>query len=271
MTERKLPDGTILRDLAGMDEFTEAVRLQNEIWGHGFNERVPPSILLSNQKIGGLSAGAFLPGGRLVGFIFGLAGFRDGHLLHWSDMLAVRPEAQGRRLGEALKRYQRDRCRALGVETMYWTFDPFVARNAHLNLNLLGATVDEFVPDMYGTETNSPMHGSLGTDRLIVKWAVSTEPAPMPSASELIAGVPCAGGSPGVSPEPGQPLPGGVAVTVRVPSDYQALLSNDVEGAREWRKSVRRAFIHYLGTGWHVAAFVPSAGGDATYLLTRAS
>lgn len=271
VNERNLPDGIILRDLAGPDEYADAVRIQEETWGQGFTERMPATIFLITQKVGGVAAGAFLPNGRLVGLVFGLTGVRDGHLVHWSDLLAVRPEAQGRRLGEALKRYQRDRCRAIGVESMYWSFDPFVARNAHLNLNVLGAAVDEFVPDMYGTATNSPVHGNLGTDRLVVKWAVSADPAPVPSARELIAGVPCAGGAPGTAPEDGQPLPGGTAVTVRVPSDYQALLANDVARAREWRKSVRRAFIHYLGSGWHVAAFVPPFGDDATYLLTRAS
>ena len=43
---------------------------------------------------------------------------------------------------------------------MYWTFDPLVARNAHLNLNKLGAPVEEFVENMYGATNNSPMQGN---------------------------------------------------------------------------------------------------------------
>ena len=99
------------------------MRLQEETWGAGFSEKVPAAILLVAEKTGGVAAGAFTPTGRMVGFVFGLTGMRDGMLVHWSDILAVRVEAQGRRLGEAMKLYQRDHCRALGVERMYWTLD----------------------------------------------------------------------------------------------------------------------------------------------------
>jgi predicted GNAT superfamily acetyltransferase len=262
-----LGDGTVIRDLANQSEIGEAVRIQEETWGAGFTERVPAAILLVAQKIGGVSAGAFSPDGRLLGFVFGLTGVRDGRLVHWSDMLAVRPEAQGRHLGEALKHFQHDRCRELGVETIYWTFDPFVARNAHLNLNRLGATVEEFVPDMYGTNTNSRMHGALGTDRFIVAWPVHAEPVPMSSDRALLAGVPVVGGAAGDVTTPLTPFPAAGAVAVRIPRDYQTLLADDLERVRAWRVSARRAFLHYLPLGYRVTAFVPDPAADATYLL----
>ena len=118
-----LADGTVIRALTTHAERADAVHLQEETWGAGFSEKVPAAILLVAEKTGGVAAGAFSPDGRLLGFIFGLTGVRDGTLIHWSDILAVRPEAQGRRMGEALKRYQRDRLKALGVDRMYWTFD----------------------------------------------------------------------------------------------------------------------------------------------------
>ena len=51
-------------------------------------------------------------------------------------------------MGERLKRYQRTPCVDVGVETIYWTFDPRVARNAHLNLRRLGARASEYVVTM---------------------------------------------------------------------------------------------------------------------------
>ena len=263
-----LGDGTVIRDLANLRELAEAVRIQVETWGQGFTELVPAAILLVSQKIGGVSAGAFGPDGRLLGFVFGMTGVRRERLVHWSDMLAVRPGAQGRHLGEALKQYQRACCRERGVATMHWTFDPLVARNAHLNLNRLGAAVDEFVPDMYGSGTNSPMHGVLGTDRFVASWPVSEEPAPMPSDRSLLADAPVVGGATGDSPSSSAPLPGAPAVAVRIPRDFQALLDGDLERARAWRASARRAFLHYLTRGYRVTAFVPDPEGDATYLLT---
>ena len=264
-----LRDGTVIRELANQRELNEAVRLQVETWGEGFTERVPAAILLVAQKIGGVAAGAFSPDGRLLGFVFGMTGVRHGRLVHWSDMLAVRPEAQGRHLGDALKQYQRAYCREIGVETIHWTFDPFVARNAHLNLNRLGATVAEFIPDMYGSDTNSPMHGALGTDRFVATWTVSEEPPPMPSDRAFLVGAPVVGGASGDAPASNTPLPDVPAVAVRIPGDFHALLDRDLERARAWRASARRAFLHYLPRGYRVTAFVPDPAGDATYLLTQ--
>ncbi|HEY2850657.1 MAG TPA: GNAT family N-acetyltransferase [Gemmatimonadaceae bacterium] len=263
-----LADGIVIRELATHEDRARAVRLQEVTWGAGFTERVPAAMLLVGEKLGGVSAGAFTPDGTLVGFVFGLTGLKDGRLVHWSDMLAVTPKVQGRGIGRALKYYQRDRCRAIGVETMYWTFDPFVARNAQLNLCRLGARVVEFVPDMYGADTNSPEHGSLGTDRLVAAWPVSAEAVPLPSGGEALRGAPVVAGRRGDALAPGATLPDATAVTVRVPADYHALLANDLELAREWRMSARRAFLHYLSRGYQVSAF-SAAGGDAAYLLTR--
>jgi predicted GNAT superfamily acetyltransferase len=266
-----LADGIVIRELATHDERAGAVRLQEETWGAAFTERVPAAILLVGQKLGGVSAGAFAADGTLAGFVFGLTGPKGGKLVHWSDMLAVRADMQGRHIGRALKHYQRERCRSSGVETMYWTFDPFVARNANLNLCRLGARVDEFVPDMYGTNTNSRAHGSLGTDRFVASWPVSTEPSPLPSDEAALRGVPVAAGRPDEAPGPGEPLPDADGVTVRVPEDYHALLEADLESARAWRMSARRAFLHYFQLGYLVSAFVASRGHDASYLLTRSS
>lgn len=266
--ERVLPDGTVVRDLASHAEFEAAVALQELTWGEGFRERVPPAILLVAQKLGGVAAGAFAPGGELVGFVFGMTGVRGGRTVHWSDMLAVRPERRGRGVGQALKQFQRDRCRTLGIDTMHWTFDPLAARNARLNLNHLGARVDEFVVDMYGASTGSPLH-ALGTDRFVVSWPVRQEPVPLPGDPALFEDLPCAAGPPGLGPAPGEPLPSADRVSVRVPDDPRALVERDPLRAREWHASVRRALVHYLGSGWQVSAFGSSRAGDAAYLLAQ--
>lgn len=263
-----LADGTVIRALATHDERAEAVRLEEEIWGAGFTEKIPAALLLVAERIGGVAAAAFAANGRMLGFVFGLTGVDRGTLVHWSDILAVRPEAQGRGLGRALKHYQRDRCRAIGVERMLWTFDPFVARNAHLNLTVLGARIAEFVPDMYGTATNSPVHGSLGTDRFVAEWPVSRDAAPLPGDPGMTAGIPVAGGAPGDAPGPAATLPSAAAVCVRIPRDYQALLAGDQIRARAWRASARRAFAHYLANGYRVRAFVADDADDAAYLLS---
>src|SRR5439155_18272081 len=145
------------------------VALQRETWGETFSDVVPASILKVSQRIGGVEAGAFDDGGNLLGFVYGLTGVERGRIVHWSDMLAVRREARNLGLGRRLKEHQRQVVRDLGGVVIYWTFDPLISRNAHLNFNRLGVRLAEYVEDMYGT-TDSVLHGGMPTDRLVVAW-----------------------------------------------------------------------------------------------------
>ena len=168
----------------------------------------------------------------------------------WSDMLAVRPASRGAGIGEQLKRCQRELARAAGVETMRWTFDPLVARNAHLNLVRLGAHVAEYVPNMYGGNTGSPLHGGVPTDRFIATWDLvggesAAEHAPPTDAP--IVNAPDAHGTPMVGPLPDAPH-----VRIAIPRDVYALAS---EHRAPWRETTRRAFLSYLGRGYGIVGF----------------
>jgi predicted GNAT superfamily acetyltransferase len=239
--------------------------------------KAPATILRIAQYVGGVTAGAFAPDGRLLGFVFGMTGVRDGRLAHWSDLLAVRPEARDHGLGTRLKRYQCALLLPLGVEAMYWTFDPLVARNAHLNLNHLGARVAEHVRDMYGPDTGSVTHAALGTDRFIVRWdlrAAQSGEVPERAGAAASAGA----SAPAVNaPWPGTDTPvdgelvDAPAVRVEVPNDIMRLVAETPDVARRWRESTRRAFLHYLGRGYRVAAFERDPdGGRASYRLVAA-
>jgi len=208
-------------------------------------------------------AGAFAADGRMLGFVFGMTGVVDGRLVHWSDMLAVRPEARGGRLGERLKHYQRGLARATGARAMYWTFDPLVARNAHLNLARLGAHVVEYVPNMYGDSTGSPLHGAMPTDRLVVEWDLaSLDGVPsdgVPGDSVPADDVPHDAGSRDDAPR----------VHIAVPPDLQAV---PPELRATWRATTREAFLAYLGRGYVVRGFCRAADGDLPYYdLERAA
>lgn len=253
----------VIRDFASHADRAACVELQELTWGRGFTEKIPAAMLLVAQKTGGVTAGAFADDGTLLGFVFGVTGLRNGKLIHWSDMLAVRPEAQGLHLGEQLKEYQRDQCRQRGIDTIYWTYDPLVARNAHLNLNRMGARVDEYVVAMYGEATNSPLQGDMPTDRFVISWAVDPAAAAKP-LDALPDALPLA-----VGPDAHEgPLADAPAVGVRVPRDITAVATQDLAAARRWRFATRRAFTHYLSNGYHVRGFVADATGG-TYLLIK--
>jgi predicted GNAT superfamily acetyltransferase len=243
------PDEITVRRVETLAEYHECVAIQKETWGAGFREIVFPTILLVAQKLGGVCAGAFAPNGRMFGFVFGMTGVRDGKLVHWSDLLAVRPEARGIHLGERLKRYQRDLVLAIGVETMHWTFDPLVAQNAHLNLTRLGARAVEYVPDMYGSDTGSPLHGRLPTDRVVVAWDLTRPPSaePRPARPGLLVNPVAANGLPALNGLLDAPV-----VRIAVPRDLDA---EPNEGRAVWRGVTREAFASYLARGYEVVGF----------------
>ena len=254
-------DGTTFRPLASEEDYLACIELQRKTWGRDFSDAVPISILKITQKAGGIAAGAFAPDGRILGFVYGLAGVRGGQVFHWSHMLAVDPEARDLGLGTRLKLYQRELLLALGVERVEWTYDPLEARNAHLNLNHLGAVPAEYVRDMYEGEFGSELAKGIGTDRFIVAWQIASDrvvrrlsegPPDPEEVRRRFRDAPLV--SPGTSPG-GGPLPDAPLVGIEIPSNIQALKAEDLELARSYRASIRRAFEHYLAGGWRIEDF----------------
>ncbi|HJU72682.1 MAG TPA: hypothetical protein VJ717_02975 [Gemmatimonadaceae bacterium] len=262
-------DGIVIRDCATLEEYLECVEIQELTWGRGFSERVPAAILRVSQRVGGITAGAFDARGRMLGFVFGMTGVQDHELVHWSDMLAVRPEARGRGLGERLKQYQRQRVCALGVRRMLWTFDPLVSRNAHFNINRLGAIPIEYAENMYGT-TRSELHGALPTDRFIVSWDCVDSPRRRDGDAARFDGQllnPVSNGTPSLAS-----LNDARRVRVQIPVDVQPIIQNHPALATRWREVTRKLFSDSLAAGYRVTDFVRANGDELPYyVLTQAA
>ena len=259
-------NGISIRRVRTNEEYDACVRMQHAIWGEDFTEAVPATILKVTQQIGGVTAGAFDPGGRLLGFVFGMMGSMDGALVHWSDMLAVHHEARNKGLGRRLKLFQRELLRPLGVERMFWTYDPLVAKNAFLNIVRLGARPTEYVIDMYGADTHSALHSGLGTDRFIVAWDLTKDGgANTRSEADVesdVRNAPIAG--------PATELPDADLVRVEIPADIDAVLARDVSVAATLRTSTRRIFTHYMDRHYRVAGFSHLTPDDRYfYILSR--
>ncbi len=260
-----------IRLLHTREEYHACLELQRDTWGEGFNEVIPATILKITNRIGGVTAGAFDGTGRLVGFVFGMTGIEDGELVHWSHMLAVRRELRDHGIGRRLKRLQWQVLAERGIRRIYWTFDPLVARNAHLNLNLLGAVVTDHVEDMYG-DTGSELHG-FGTDRFIVSWEVGTQkPAspPRPDAQAQAHGeAPVLNGL-SVAERNALLRPYGREVRLEIPEDIDAVVAESGRaGAMRWRLPTREALAWALGAGCRVRGFYRDpASGRCFYVLT---
>ena len=131
-----------------------------------------------------------------------------------------------------------------GATVIYWTYDPLVARNAHLNFNRLGVRLAEYVEDMYGI-TDSTLHGGVPTDRLIVAWPTHDAAIEerLGEAQRALASVDCR-----MAPVATKAWIKGAAgasilphcIRVAIPTNAESLLLDRSPDAAAWRLEVRR-------------------------------
>lgn len=141
------------------------------IWDSPDEQVVPPWFLSLASSAGNQLLAAY-DGSSLVG---GSWGFITPTGLH-SHITGVLPAYQATGLGLSLKHAQRDWCRARGIATVTWTFDPMIARNAAFNLRKLGAVAVGYLPNFYG-EMNDQFNAGQETDRLSVEWHLDGGPS----------------------------------------------------------------------------------------------
>jgi predicted GNAT superfamily acetyltransferase len=257
--------GLVIRPFASRDDYDACVALQETTWGVGFNERVPPGILRLSQRLGGIASGAFSETGELLGFVFGMTGLHRGRLTHWSDMLAVRPDARDRGIGETLKWHQRERLLATGVPLAQWTFDPLEARNAWLNFSRLGGVANEYARDFYDT-SDSPLHQGLPTDRLIVSWLLDSDSVVqrrrngVPDYADALRHAPLVNP---VRDDAEAPTLEDLRLDLRapilriaIPPDIQTLKRDLPAVGLCWQLCVRAAFEHCFTKGYTVVGFL---------------
>ena len=217
---------------------------------------------------------------KLVGFVFGFPGHEEGCLTLHSDMLAVIPEYRSCGLGYKLKLAQRERALASGIDTITWTYDPLQALNANLNFRRLGVTSDRYRVNYYG-ETSSFLH-STGTDRLWVRWELSSERVERRLEGRDIESLANMSGDDiplllRVEPrdEPSEDI---VELTsqmlLEIPGDINKIQKENPALALSWRMKTREAFTRALDGGLFVDDFVVverQQNRVGRYLLTAKS
>jgi chorismate synthase len=271
--------GITFRDLTSLADFATVVDLEQEIWGPGYTEPVPVPILVVTVKRGGILIGAF-SGDRMIGFVYSLAGLKDGRPTQWSHMAGVVNAFRGAGIGRRLKLLQRDRALQMGIDLIEWTYDPLQAMNAHLNFAKLGVIVEEYEENVYGA-SQSPLHKANPTDRFVAEWRICephvvrrlSAPA-IPPAAQEIAGIPRVNRA---VPAGKWHEPGDVfldlddrRVMVEIPIGFTEMLAEALDLAIAWRMTTRCIFTTYFARGFQtVDFFLDRAGRKGAYLLMR--
>jgi len=238
-----------IRALHTEQEFQDAVQLQKDIWGFDDIELLPVRLFIVATKVGGQALGAF-DGKRMVGFCLAIPGLKPGggSYLH-SHMLGVTPEYRDSGVGRQLKLKQREDALARGIDLIEWTFDPLEIKNAHLNIERLGAIVRRYVRNQYGT-TTSHLHGGLPTDRCVAEWWITS-----PRVKAVIEG----------GPHDARPE---IAERISVPAEIAILRRSDPKRARQIQQEISSRFEEYFARGLAVLGVERSAEGGA-YLFGR--
>jgi predicted GNAT superfamily acetyltransferase len=234
-----------IRQLSGLDEFSDVMQLQQIIWGFADIELLPLRFLVVVGKVGGHVFGAY-HGSDMVGFCFAIPGIKTGGrpYLH-SHMLGVLPEYHNAGIGRRLKLHQREEALSRGIHLIEWTFDPLELKNAFLNIQKLGAIVRRYYPNQYGT-TSSPLHGGLPTDRCIAEWWIGA-----PRVRSILAGET-------VARNPSE--------RISYPADIARIRTGDHARAREIQAANADRFLRAFENGLAVTGFARNPT-EGTYLL----
>lgn len=217
-----------IRTVGTADEMAAVVTVFQQVWGT-VTPIVGVELLRAIDHAGGYVAGVF-DHDRLVGASFGFLARHQGQEALHSHVTGVLPGVQHGGVGRAMKNHQREWAAERGIPWITWTFDPLVRRNAWFNIEVLGATVSEYLVNFYGEMTDS-INAHDESDRLVVAWATdpnATRPAP-PTGS--------------------------TPVEVPTPDDIVVLRRTDPAAARRWRHDVRDRLEPLIAGGGTVTAF----------------
>jgi predicted GNAT superfamily acetyltransferase len=225
-----------IRELHEHADLAEAVRLQQQIWGFEDVDLLPLRLFVVATKIGGHVLGAF-DGDRMVGFSLAIPGVKADGASYWhSHMMGVAEGYRDSGIGRRLKLRQKADALERGIRLIEWTFDPLELKNAHLNIERLGAVVRRYVLNQYGT-TTSHLHGGLPTDRCVAEWHLDRD-IPRDQIQARIA----------------------------LPSDIADLRRKDPRRARDIQAQASDRFLHHFAHGLAVLRFERTET-EGAYLL----
>jgi predicted GNAT superfamily acetyltransferase len=237
-----------VRKCESLKELKRCCELQRVIWKEADLDVEPVTVMVVAAHTGGHVLGAF-DGDRLVGFAEAIVGLKNGQPYLHSHVTGVAEGYRDRGVGRALKLFQREEALSRGIKLIQWTFDPLEARNAHFNLNRLGAICSEFIPNLYGV-TSSPLHRGLPTDRFLAEWHLDSARVESRVKGE-------------------KPSKVSIEATIHIPPDLEQWKKTDTGKVISLQRRLAEEFTKQLGKGYAVVGITISDTGAAYELARR--
>ena len=238
----------LLRTCHSVDDMRAALQLQRVVWNFSDEELVPVRLFVVGEKVGGHVLGAF-DGDRMVGFAYGIPGYRNGHSYLHSHMLGVLESHRNTGVGRELKLFQRDIALRQGLALIEWTFDPLEIKNSYLNIEKLGAITRRYTVNQYGI-TTSPLQAGLPTDRLYAEWWLN---------SNRVKSLLCNSGKP-VSQ---------IEAIVDVPAEIYAWKAAKDPRALQVQATNRELFTKHFSNGLAVLGYERDEAGNGRFKLGK--
>jgi predicted GNAT superfamily acetyltransferase len=236
-----------IRECTSVEDFQQCIELERAVWKDDDIGIMPIRLYMISKACNAPTIGAFESSGRLVGFVHTMIAVMDRHVVYHSHLAAVVEDLRHQDIGFKMKLAQRQHAMKAGVPLIIWTFDPLQSRNAHLNINKLGAVIRRYEVNYYSEGLSTVFDSGVPSDRVFAEWWVS---------SAHVESVLARNGS----------VVGDETRSVLIPEDINKVRSRSVEEHLEWRIRVREDFQSSLDAGLIVRGF-ERADGMSRYLF----
>ena len=225
-----------IRECVSVDDFKQCIELEREVWHDDDIGIMPIRLYMISKTCNAPTIGGFDSAGRLVGFVHTSLALLGRHVAYHSHLAAVVEALRHRDIGYRMKLAQREHALLVGIPLIIWTFDPLLSRNAHLNINKLGAIIRRYEVNYYSEGFSTVFDSDVPSDRIFAEWWVGS-----PHVKSVLEG-----SRPSVAEHRG---------AVEIPEDINALRATSIEEHLRWRLAVREAFQRELARGNIVRAF----------------
>lgn len=227
-----------------IDQMVELSDFFNFIWADG-PDVVSFDLGYALIHVGGYASLAYQDD-VLVGASFGAPGIYQGKQILHSHVTAVTQAG----VGFELKKHQFEWAKQQSFVGITWTFDPMVRRNCVFNLEKLGATAIEFLPNFYGTMTDIINAGDQ-SDRLFAYLPIdATLGKPGAAKIQNVA----------LFNESGKPVRSDfdpvMPYAIYLPEDIESLRKTNLDLVKMWRNDVRELLLNAFAAGCEIRQMV---------------